>query len=380
MAANNTRENVARNAKNLALEAVKRFPGQKDLCKQFVKSFETDEFHDSKYGSCKYKTLLQRVANRRQETVHINLNDLEQFCKQQLHEPDLQSSLSKSHLQLAIEDMLSDIESNAFRYMRYFIEACDSQFPDKDGDFDGEGTGMAKDTIKKWRERQIEKQQEEGGSVSLADIPMQLKHNLDIRFEPRTNTKTMKLREINAKHVGALVQLDCIVLKVSQVKPRMQVVTYHCDVCGAEVFQNVESEQYTPLKECPSQRCKDNKQQGKLNCNTRTSKFVRYQEMRVQELSEHVPTGGVPRSINVILGGDLTRSVLPGEAIQLTGVYAPLQMPWFQARKTGTMQEMFIDAHFVRKHKNGYNEQDGDQHQFADKVEEAYQRGNLYDS
>lgn len=97
-------------------------------------------------------------------------------------------------------------------------------------------------------------------------------------------------------------------------------------------------------------------------------------------MSEHVPTGGVPRSINVILGGDLTRSVMPGEAIQLTGVYAPLTMPWFQARKRGTMQEMYLDAHFVRKHKNGYNEQDGDQHQFADKVEEAYQRGNLYDS
>merc|ERR1712166_165557 len=165
------------------------------------------------------------------------------------------------------------------------------------------------------------------------------------------------------------------------VKPKMQIATYHCDVCGAEVFQNIESETYTPLAECPSRRCKENKQQGKLNCNIRTSRFVRHQELRVQEMSEHVPTGGVPRSINVILSGDLTRSVLPGDAVQLTGVYAPLQMPWFIAAKTGgTLQEMYIDAHFVRKHKTGYSQVDQDKDEFAEKVEAAFRRGNLYDS
>lgn len=65
--------------------------------------------------------------------------------------------------------------------------------------------------------------------------------------------------------------------------------------------------------------------------------------------------------------------------IQLTGLYAPLQMPWFQARKTGTMQDVYRDAHCVRKHKNGYHEQDGDRHEFADRVEETYQRCNLYE-
>jgi DNA replication licensing factor MCM7 len=75
--------------------------------------------------------------------------------------------------------------------------------------------------------------------------------------------------------VGALVQLDCVVLKVSQVKPKIHVVTYHCDVCGADVFQSVEGENYTPLTECQSVRCKENKHKGKLNMSIRTSKFNR---------------------------------------------------------------------------------------------------------
>merc|ERR1712032_291269 len=97
-------------------------------------------------------------------------------------------------------------------------------------------------------------------------------------------------------------------------------------------------------------------------------------------MSEHVPVGGVPRSVNVIFGGDLTRSVLPGDAISLTGVYVPRQMPWFQARKQGTMQEMYIDAHFVRKHKSGYNEGATDAEEVAAKVETAHRQGNMYET
>jgi len=379
MTSNTARESVSRNAKVFAQDAVKRFPAQQELCRKFIASFESASLdHNAKHGRRKYKSLLQKVANRLLETITVDLNDFEEFCKQEIHAPDVPSSMNKGNYQMALDDMLQDIESNTFRYINYFYEACDAELPEKDENFDAEGTGAAKDTINQWREQKLAVQKEDGGASS--SIPMQLRHNLDIRFEPRAAAKSLKLRDINASHVGSLVQLDCVVLKVSQVKPRMQVVTYHCDVCGAEVFQHVESEQYTPLKECPSQRCKDNKQQGKLNCNIRTSKFVRNQEMRVQEMSEHVPTGGVPRGINVILGGDLTRSVLPGDAVQLTGVYAPLELPWFQQRKKGTMQEMYVDAHFVRKHKNGYNEDGQNEQEFAERVEEAHQRGSLYDS
>merc|ERR1719353_2530380 len=91
----------------------------------------------------------------------------------------------------------------------------------------------------------------------------------------------MTLREITSTFVGSLVQLDCLVVRISQVKPKVEVVTYTCEICGGEIFQSVEGENYTPPKECPSQRCRDNKVAGKLNCNVRTCKFVKYQELRV---------------------------------------------------------------------------------------------------
>jgi DNA replicative helicase MCM subunit Mcm2 (Cdc46/Mcm family) len=55
--------------------------------------------------------------------------------------------------------------------------------------------------------------------------------------------------------------------------------------------------------------------------------------MKVQEMSEHVPEGSVPRSINVVVGGDLCRMACPGNTITLTGVFTPTSQPWFIARK-----------------------------------------------
>jgi DNA replication licensing factor MCM7 len=270
---------------------------------------------DEKHGLHKYKTLLQQVANHRLETVVISLKDVEEFCKREMH--SLDGAGNKSQQQFAIEEFRQDIETNSFRFMNFFYEACasDASMPEKDEHFDAEGAGAAKDTIKRWWHERQRAQKEDASGAAADIIPMQLNHNLDIRFEPHPAFRPVKLREINSSHVGALVQLDCVVLKVSQVKPKIQVVTYHCDVCGAEVFQSVEAENYTPLTECQSVRCKENKHKGKLNQSIRTSKFTRYQEMRVQEMSDHVPTGSTPRGLNVILGSDLSRSVLPGDAI-----------------------------------------------------------------
>jgi DNA replication licensing factor MCM7 len=102
--------------------------------------------------------------------------------------------------------------------------------------------------------------------------------------------------------------------------------------------------------------------------------------MRVQEMTEHVPTGGVPRSITVICYADLTRAVLPGDAITLTGVYTPYQLPWYQAQSKGTMQDMFLEAHSIKKHKHGYNEESIDEQEVTQKINEAAMKGSLYES
>ena len=51
--------------------------------------------------------------------------------------------------------------------------------------------------------------------------------------------KPQMLRAIRAQHIGKLVTIRGIVTRVSDVKPYISVVTYTCDKCGYEVYQEV---------------------------------------------------------------------------------------------------------------------------------------------
>jgi DNA replication licensing factor MCM7 len=378
MAGNSTRESVGKNALIIARDAVKRAPLHKEIIHKFIKTFEqrTGE-PDGRFGFVKYKALLRRAVNRHIDTIWIDLQDVEEFCRR-----ELQAEASNIQMVDAIEKLLGDIESNTLRYMKYFYDACDVEQPDKDDDFNMENAALAKDAINRWRQRSWAERLAGGqaGSETAPAMPQQMKNDWEVRFKPRDEAKQLKLREISSNYVGSLVQMECLVVRISQVKPKVEVVTYTCEVCGAEIFQSVEGENYTPPKECPSQRCRDNKQAGKLNSNVRTCKFVKYQELRLQECSEHVPVGGVPRTVSAVCFGDLTRSVLPGDAITLTGVYTPYQLPWYQTRTKGTTQEMFIEAHFIQKHKTGYNEKAVDEQALTQKLNEAASKGGLYEN
>jgi DNA replication licensing factor MCM7 len=99
--------------------------------------------------------------------------------------------------------------------------------------------------------------------------------------------------------IGHLIKVKGMVTRASDVKPQITVCTYTCDVCGSEIFQDILAPQYMPLDVCPSQRCKDNKTSGKIQMQTRGSRFVKYQELRLQELPDQVPVGHIPRSISI---------------------------------------------------------------------------------
>jgi len=380
---NAMRESVAKNHLVNARESAKRFPELKDMCRKFITTYEKrTELPDQKHGFKKYMALLQAAANQRLETVHVDLDDVEEFAKNEILTPDNVIAdgrqIPKIQLQQSIEHWIADIESNASRFMGYFYEACDEVLPAKDEDSAADGT-TAKDVIAKWRARMMEQQRDAGTEGANSGLPLRLKNDFDVRFKPRAANKSQRMRELSADYVGSLVQLDCTVVRTSPVKPRVEVVTYHCEVCDAEIFLTVEGERFTPLRECPSQRCKDNKQAGKLRQNNRTSKFGKYQEIRVQEMSEHVPVGGVPRAITITVSGDNTRQVLPGDAVTITGVYKPLDLPWFQARAQGTKQAMQIDCHSIRKHKTGYNEDRDDEREISQRVDEAHRSGSIYE-
>lgn len=116
----------------------------------------------------------------------------------------------------------------------------------------------------------------------------------EIYFKDLSISKTIPIREVKAEHIGKLVTVKGIVIRSTEVKPLMCVATYTCDQCGAETYQPIASLSFMPLILCPSDDCKVNKSGGRLYLQTRGSKFIKFQEIRIQE---HV--SGVQMSLNI---------------------------------------------------------------------------------
>ena len=92
------------------------------------------------------------------------------------------------------------------------------------------------------------------------------------------------IREVKGDSVGHMVKVRGMVTRVSNVKPLATVIGYSCDKCGFESFQEVPASVWTPLSICPSEDCKKNGTKGSLYMQTRASKFIKFQEIRLQEL------------------------------------------------------------------------------------------------
>ena len=166
-----------------------------------------------------------------------------------------------------------------------------------------------------------------------------------------------KLREVRACCVGALVTVSGIVTRVGDVKPLMEVACYTCDACGFEIYQEVTGEAFTPLARCPTPACLNNHAtNGQLHLQTRACKFVKYQEVRLQELSEDVPMGHIPRSLVVAVKGELVRSVSPGDVVETTGIFLPKPFTGFAAMRAGLVANTYLEAQAIRQHKKKYSE------------------------
>lgn len=120
------------------------------------------------------------------------------------------------------------------------------------------------------------------------------------------------------------------------------------DECGEEIYQPVNGKTFMPISVCQGEVCRLNKSDGKVVMQTRGSKFVKYQELRVQELPEQVPVGHIPRSMTVIARGEATRECIPGDICDVTGIFLPTPYTGFQAMRAGLTADTYLEAHHVR--------------------------------
>lgn len=217
-------------------------------------------------------------------------------------------------------------------------------------------------------------------------FPPELTRRYTLNFKPLTPSgssseregKALAVRNVRAEHLGSLITVRGITTRVSDVKPAVQINAYTCDRCGSEVFQPITTKQFMPMTECLSEECKKNNSKGQLFLSTRASKFVPFQEVKIQEMADQVPVGHIPRTMTIHCHGSLTRQVNPGDVIDLAGIFLPTPYTGFRAIRAGLLTDTYIEAQHVTQHKKSYNEMAMDSRTLR-KIEQYQKTGNMYE-
>ena len=146
--------------------------------------------------------------------------------------------------------------------------------------------------------------------------------------------------------------------RIGEVKPLMEVACYTCDDCGYEIYQEVTGDAFMPLLQCPTSVSRTNRTAGVLHLQTRASKFVKYQEIKLQELPNQVPVGHIPRSLTVVVHGELTRLVTAGDVVSLSGIFVPTPFTGFRQIRAGLITDTYVKCTAIERHKKNYSDKE----------------------
>jgi len=301
----------------------------KDKTKEFLSSF-------SKPGSAKgskqfvYGEQLVKLAHRDQTALTISLDDVSEWD----------------------EELSKEIQGNTMRYVSILGDAIADLLPDYQ-----QHEVVSKDCLDVYIHHRLLLEARNRGSDEVRDprnqYPPELLRRFELNFSAPSIQKPLSIRGITADRIGTLVKLRGTVTRTTEVFPAMTVATYTCDQCGSETYQPITGVQFQPIDTCPCKECQTNKSGGRLYLQTRGSKFVKFQDIKVQEDSDQVPVGDTPRTMTLLCRGENTRKCGPGDHIIATGVFLPVQRSGFRSMMGGLMSDTFLQVHQLHNVKKG---------------------------
>merc|ERR1712014_323304 len=122
--------------------------------------------------------------------------------------------------------------------------------------------------------------------------------------------------EMKTEVIGRLITFTGTVTRTSEVRPMLLTGVFRCIECGMYVNNVEQNFHYTTPNICPIKTCGNRNYWYLVR---EASTYSDWQKARVQELSNEIPTGSMPRSIDVILKADVIESVSPGDTVMFTG-------------------------------------------------------------
>merc|ERR1719272_1399458 len=149
-------------------------------------------------------------------------------------------------------------------------------------------------------------------------------HEFRIGVEGNFGSHHVSPRELSAYLLNGLVCVEGIVTKCSLVRPKIIKSTQYCQVTNR--YTTKEFRDNTSLNGPATGSTMPNKDQNgnPLQVEYGMSEYMDHQMISLQEMPERAPPGQLPRSIEVLLEGDLVDQCKPGDRVALSGIHRAL--------------------------------------------------------
>jgi len=139
-----------------------------------------------------------------------------------------------------------------------------------------------------------------------------------VHFRPIT-----PIRQLKSNHLGKFVAIRGNVVRVSGVRPLVKRMDFSCAKCEEVITKSMSEGRFSPPTHCESEGCK-----GRVFKPDKPSAItVDHQKVRIQEIDEssnQVNAGAVPRTIDVELTEELVDLIVPGDVVTVTGIVKAL--------------------------------------------------------
>ena len=127
---------------------------------------------------------------------------------------------------------------------------------------------------------------------------------------------TLKLRQLRTEQVGRLSCFTGTVTRTSEVRPELVRGKFRCMQCGTSSEEVHQQFKYSEPLMCQNGAC-GNKNEWQLILDE--SHFADFQKIHVQENSDEVPSGSMPRSIDIIVRNEMVERAKAGDKCLFSG-------------------------------------------------------------
>ncbi len=136
-------------------------------------------------------------------------------------------------------------------------------------------------------------------------------NDLHVRFFGQS-VNTPLVQDVGSSYISKMVLLDGLIVKRSEINPKVQMGSYKCTFCGATYKVRAGRDELPDL--CLSCKRRSLKQVAE------ESQFINLQRIAVQDPLERLKGSAPTWQLEVWIEDDLVNTVIPGDRIELTGV------------------------------------------------------------